>query len=165
MSKIDNYPERERKLQVQKQIYPNIFNKTFIGLCGPNVIEYLEKIEYTRFKRVTLYETDKVIYNKIVKILGNKYPTVRVFNDNINKHLGRTKAFYDLDYCKSFEDIRHLMPKIAKIEAFVLTVSFRPCGFPFRAFMSYLGHNAFRHYTYRDGCPMITVSVSKRLWG
>lgn len=164
MNKINDYSDRERKLQVQKQIFPTITKKTFIGLCGPNVVEYLEKIEYQRFKRVTLYETNKTIYNKIVKALGKKYPKVRVFNDNINNHLGRTKAFYDLDYCKSFEDIRDLMPKIVKIEEFVLTVSYRPFGFPFGAFRSYLGHNAFRHWGYRDGNPMISLSISKQKW-
>jgi len=159
---VTDYTDRVNKLRVQSQVFNTITKKTFIGLCGPNVVEYLDKIDYKRFKRVTLYEIDVEIYNKIVKDLGNKYPTVRVFNESITKHLGRTKAFYDLDFCKSFEDIRQFMPKIAKIEEFALTVSYRPYGFPFKAFAVYMGHNGFIHYGYRDGMPMIIISVSKK---
>lgn len=160
---ITDYTKRKRKLEVQKEIYSNITKKTFIGLCGPNVIAYLNKINYKRFKKVILYENNTVIYSKLVKDLGDKYPNVRLVNDNINKHLGRTKAFYDLDYCKSFEDIRAFIPKIARIEDFSMTVSLRPYGFPFSVFTSYLGHSNYKHFTYRDGNPMVTILVNKNI--
>lgn len=160
---ITDYTKRKRKLEIQKNIYPNITKKTFVGLCGPNVIAYLNKIDYKRFRRITLYENDPLVYSKIIKDLGDKYPTVTVYLDSINLHLGRIKAFYDLDYCKSFEDIRGFIPKIARIEDFSMTVSLRPYGFPFSVFTSYLGHSNYRHFTYRDGNPMITILVNKNI--
>lgn len=160
---ITDYTKRKRKLEVQKEIYSNITRKTFIGLCGPNVTAYLNKINYKRFKKVILYENDPAVYSKLVKDLSDKYPNVKLVFDSINKHLGRTKAFYDLDYCKSFEDIRAFIPKIARIEDFSMTVSLRPYGFPFSVFTSYLGHSNYKHFTYRDGNPMITILVNKNI--
>lgn len=162
---ITDYTKRKRKLEIQKNIYPNITKKTFVGLCGPSVIAYLNKIDYKRFRRITLYENDPSVYSKIIKDLGDKYPTVTVHLDSINLHLGRTKAFYDLDYCKSFKDVRAFMPKIAKIEEFSLTVSTRGkgCSFPFAAFSAYLGHENYVHYTYADGNPMITILANKNI--
>lgn len=162
---ITNYTNRARKLAVQKEIYDNITKKTFVGLSGPNVIQYLDKINYKRFKRVTLYEKNKRVFTRISNLLGKKYPTVKVVNKDINLYLGRTKAFYDLDYCKSFEDIRRYLPKICKIEEFSMTLSIRKVGYPpFKVIASHLGHSAFKHYPYRDGNPMITISISKTNW-
>jgi hypothetical protein len=161
---VTNYTDRKRKLEVQKEIYSTITKKTFVGLCGPNIIEYLNKIDYKRFHKITLYEINKSLYNKLKVDLGDNYPTVKLINDSINKHLGKTKAFYDLDYCKSFEDIRAFMPKIAKIEEFSITISYRPYGFSFGAFAAYLGHSAYKHFGYRDGNPMLTILINKKLY-
>ena len=113
---IENYTERAKKLSVQKEIYSLIPNKTtFIGLCGPNPIEYLEKIDYRRFVNVIFYETNLKIYNSIIEQLGSDYPSVKVYNKSINSKLGRTKAFYDLDYCRTLNDVRIHLDKISKI--------------------------------------------------
>lgn len=164
---ITDYTNRVRKLAVQAQIYSTIKRKTFVGLCGPNVIEYLNKIDYKRFRRITLYETDILVFNKIVQKLGKKYPTVTVYNESINSHLGRTKAFYDLDYCRSLLSYRTILTKISKIEEFSVTFAVRPISeeATLKLFRSYIGHDAFRHYSYKDGMQMMTISVSKRLWG
>lgn len=163
---IENYTERQRKLSEQAKVYSKIKSKTFVGLCGPNVIEYLNKIDYKKFKRITLYEIDIIVYKQIIQKLGKNYPTVTIYNESINKHLGRIKAFYDLDYCRTLGSVREYLPKIVKIEEFSITMSRRNFkGDEIKIFRSYLGHDAFVHYPYRDGGPMLMFHVSKRLWG
>lgn len=166
MSTITNYTKRLKKKITQKEVYKNISKQTFVGLCGPNVIQYLNKIDYKRFRRITLYEENYYIYRRIVQTLGCDYPTVKILNKNINNHLGRIKAFYDLDYCKTLLDTRKFLDKISKIEEFSITFCLRNCSVQttLRIFSSHLKHQHFRHWIYRDGSPMITILVSKKLF-
>jgi hypothetical protein len=161
---LTSYKKRPGKIIVQRAIYSTITRSVFVGLCGPDILEYLDKIEYKRFKKVILYEQDTKVYLKIKKKLTSIHSNVELYNDDINNNLGKTEAFYDLDYCCNFKSIRKYMLKIAKIKEFSITVSVRKYSFPYKAFESYLGHSYFRHYTYRDGMPMTIISVSKRLW-
>lgn len=160
---VTDYTKRVKKLAAQSRIFPLIKEKNFVGLCGPNVIEYLEKIDYKRYQKVILVEYDRKVYDKI-KHLVIHIPNVRLLCDNVGNHLHYKNTFYDLDFCATIKQIRDLLPKIGKLKEFSITLCVRKFSYTTTETLLafYLQHQKYAHIPYKDGAPMVTFLISHK---
>lgn len=160
MSKL-NY-DQPKKRELQKEFFKNITEENFVGLCGPTPKGYLEVINWRRFNKIYLFESNEITYLAVKDTLS-EYPNVQVILGDIIKRLDIKNAFYDFDFCKSIfnDEVDTVMHKIKKMNACSLT-------FCVRGKSAIITNAKMRQYfpkynyiseVYKDGAPMICYKI------
>lgn len=122
------YDKSRMKRIKQKKLFGMVQNREiFIGLCGPTPADYLQVINYRKFKTAYLLDTNPKNVAKSNLHFRGKEKQLRVtgMKANILDFLD-LDAFFDLDFCGSIKSIEKDLPKIVKTKEFCLTVALRP---------------------------------------
>lgn len=117
------YLDLENKVKVRNFLFSKFKKKTnIIGLAGPDINEYIERVQNHGFKNITIYENDIAIFLKQMqdaKTHNFKY----VFGNIYDALPNEPNTLYDLDYCCT---VRYMSDHIAKFkDNFIMTFSMR----------------------------------------
>lgn len=149
-----NYALRTNKRIVQDKIYRNVLNKNIVGLLGPSCENYVNLLSSYGFKNMIFFERDRKVFLK--QIISNIKINYVLKFDNILNNLNEN-AFYDIDLMCSVYSIEDMLPEIAKLKEFSLTLCIRPCGREntINILKKYIAK--FEVYDYTDKTPMLTI--------
>ena len=113
----------------QKQKVRDFFLAKFkfeqvIGLAGPDINEYIDRLEAEGCKKFEIYENDAQTHSSQLAIV--KKPVSIVLGDILEADANRENTLYDLDFCRT---VTYLTPHIRKFQNnFMMTFSQRIKG-------------------------------------
>lgn len=146
-----SYKNSEYKRNIQEYIYSKVGNRNIIGLPGPDIEDYVERLTSFGFDNIELYEKDFSIFcHQLSHLPPQCNLTFGDILDNLNKD-----AFYDLDFCTSILSIEDRLEEIVALKSFSLTVARRPIPEEETIDIMDKYMPGISHLTYFDTSPMI----------
>lgn len=121
-----------------------------IALGGPNILNYVQRMNILGFNDITSFERNKAVYQ--MQLAQN--PKCTLLFGSILSNLNED-AFYDLDFCNTITTLECWLPEIVNIPKYSITFSLRGTGIQetIRIFKKY--GEAF-YISYKDTSPMVT---------
>jgi hypothetical protein len=113
----------------QKQRVRDFFLAKFkfenvVGLAGPDINQYIDKLASEGCKQFEIYENDPQTF--MSQVYNIKTPVHIVYGDILTADADRDDTLYDLDFCRS---VTHLTPHTRKFQKnFMMTFSIRIKG-------------------------------------